>query len=97
MKDGDGNPFLLRGTNLGGYLIHERWMCLTDSPDMLYTVNALTEKYDRDSAFELLDIYQENFFQDEDFDNVASLGLNCLRLPMSYLDVFDLDFDLMRS
>nr|MCR5490668.1 glycoside hydrolase family 5 protein [Bacilli bacterium] len=47
--------------------------------------------------FELLDIYQENFFQDEDFDNVASLGLNCLRLPMSYLDVFDLDFDLMRS
>ncbi|MBP5091637.1 MAG: cellulase family glycosylhydrolase [Bacilli bacterium] len=97
LLDSEGNKFILRGTNLGSYFLHERWMALTDSPDMLYTVNALTKKFDRDAAFELLDIYQENFWTSEDFDAVQEMGLNCLRLPISYMDVFDLDFDLMRS
>ena len=97
LVDGAGEKILLRGTNLGGYLVHERWMCLTDSPDLLMTINTLTERFDRDSAFELLDIYQDYFWTDEDFDNVQALGLNCLRLPLSYADVFDCDFDLMRS
>ena len=97
LLDSEGNKFLLRGTNLGGYYLHERWMALTDSPDMLYTVNKLTERFDRDAAFELLDIYQTNFWTSEDFDAVQALGLNCLRFPISYMDVFDCDFDLMRS
>lgn len=97
LLDSEGNKFLLRGTNLGSYYLHERWMALTDSPDMLYTVNKLTERFDRDAAFELLDIYQTNFWTSEDFDAVQALGLNCLRLPISYMDVFDCDFDLMRS
>ena len=97
LLDGEGNKFLLRGTNLGSYYLHERWMALTDSPDMLYTVNKLTERFDRDAAFELLDIYQTNFWTSEDFDAVQALGLNCLRFPISYMDVFDCDFDLMRS
>jgi hypothetical protein len=97
LLDSEGNKFLLRGTNLGSYYLHERWMALTDSPDMLYTVNKLTERFDRDAAFELLDIYQTNFWTSEDFDAVQALGLNCLRFPISYMDVFDCDFDLMRS
>ena len=97
LLDSEGNKFLLRGTNLGSYYLHERWMALTDSPDMLYTVNKLTERFDRDAAFELLDIYQTNFWTSEDFDAVQALGLNCLRFPISYIDVFDCDFDLMRS
>ena len=97
LVDGEGNVIMLRGTNLGGYMLHESWMCLVDSPDLLYTVNTLTERFDRDAAFELLDIYQANFWTSEDFDNVQALGLNCLRLPVSYLDFYDLDFDLMRS
>lgn len=97
LLDSEGNKFLLRGTNLGSYYLHERWMALTDSPDMLYTVNKLSERFDRDAAFELLDIYQTNFWTSEDFDAVQALGLNCLRFPISYMDVFDCDFDLMRS
>ena len=97
LLDSEGNKFLLRGTNLGSYYLHERWMALTDSPDMLYTVNKLTERFDRDAAFELLDIYQTNFWTSEDFDAVQALGLNCLRFPISYMDVFDCDFELMRS
>ena len=97
LLDENGDKFLLRGTNLGSYYLHERWMALTDSPDMLYTVNALTKRFDRDAAFELLDIYQENYWTDEDFSAVEEIGLNCLRLPISYMDVFDLDFELMRS
>ena len=97
LLDSEGNKFLLRGTNLGSYYLHERWMALTDSPDMLYTVNKLTERFDRDAAFELLDIYQTNFWTSEVFDAVQALGLNCLRFPISYMDVFDCDFDLMRS
>ena len=93
----DGKEILLRGTNLGGVFIQERWMDLTDSPDLLYTVNTLNERFGRDEALELLDIFSENAFNSEDFANLKALGINCIRLPISYLDVYDCDYDLLRS
>lgn len=97
LLDGEGKQILLRGTNAGGMFVHERWMSLTDSPDNLYTINALTDRFDREDAYDLLDLYADNFWTDEDFKNVKDLGINCLRLPISYMDVFDCDFELLRS
>ena len=92
----DEKNILLRGTNVGGMFIPERWMCLTDCADLLQTINILTERFSRKEAFELLDIYQQNFWTEEDWSNVTELGINCLRLPISYADVYDTEFDLLR-
>ena len=95
--DHEGKEILLRGTNLGGVFIQERWMDLTDSPDLLMTMNTLTAKFGREDAFDLLETFSANALTKEDFKNLKDLGFNCLRLPISYMDVFDCDYDLLRS
>ena len=97
LYDGEDKPLLLRGTNAGGMFIQERWMCLTDAADQLSSINTLTKRFDREDAFDLFDVYQENYWQKEDFENLKALGVNCLRVPISYMDLFDCDYELLHS
>ncbi len=97
LYDGDGKPLLLQGTNIGGLFFQERWMSLTDGVDTLTTFNTLTTRFSKEDAWDLFDEYQDNFFTTEDFDNLQRLGINCIRLPISYMDVYDCDFQLLKK
>ena len=86
---GSGEIVTLRGTNVGGWQLMEAWMCPTNAPDQKTAIAVLTERFGREKAEELLKVYENAWWQEQDFDNVAELNFNVLRLPISYLNLLD--------
>lgn len=90
---GKGETVYLRGTNAGGYMIQETWMCPTSSStnvsDQTDIINTLTSKFGSQMAKTLIDTYEENYWTEADFDNCANLRINCLRLPVWYRNFVD--------
>jgi endoglucanase len=85
--DGNGNTVVLRGTNLGGWLVFEDWMCgISDesgNSDREAQVT-LESRFGLDQTKALMNVWQDNWLVSSDFDNIASLGFNLVRLPVSY-------------
>lgn len=84
-----GEAVLLRGVNLGGWLLQECWMCPVTGVDgewgNLDTIeafqnNGLTE----DQIQQLFDTYQDNWITEYDLDIIAGAGANCIRVPFWY-------------
>jgi endoglucanase len=82
--DPSGNTVILRGTNLGGWLVFEDWMCgITDQTgnnDREPQVT-LESRFGLPQTKALIDIWQNNWITSADFDNMKSLGFNLLRIP----------------
>lgn len=78
----------LRGTNLGGWLVQEDWMCPTDQKDYLSTFKTLYSRFGAEKAEELIDVYEDNWISDADFSNIAALGLNVVRIPFTYMNLY---------
>ncbi len=86
--DADGNAVVLRGTNFGGWLVQERWMCPTEQTDTLSTDMALYSRFGKERAEELISAYQDSWITEEDFKTVKELGLNVVRVPFTYMNVY---------
>lgn len=90
---GTGDVVQLKGTNVGGYLLQEFWMTPTKSTAKVYdeeTVYAvLTERFGKEQMLEIVDIYQDNYWTEADFDYCQELGINCIRLPFWYRNLVD--------
>ena len=86
---GKGDVVTLIGTNVGGWQVMEGWMCPTNSKDQITTIETLTNRFSKEVADELIKVYEDHWFKEEDFDNIASLNFNVLRLPISYLNLLD--------
>ena len=90
---GKGKVVNLRGTNAGGYLFQELWMTATKNTakirDETTIYQYLTEKFGKDKMYELIDVYQDAYWSEKDFDNCAELGMNCIRLPFWYRNLVD--------
>jgi glucan 1,3-beta-glucosidase len=74
----------LRGVNLGGWLVLEKWMV----PD-LYAGTEAEDEYSLCSALgnkakERLDRHRETFITADDFRWIKRCGLNAVRLPVGY-------------
>ena len=74
----------LRGVNLGGWLVLEKWMVPavyrgSDAPDEYGLCLALG-----DQAKARLDEHRETFITAEDFQWIKKCGLNAVRLPVGY-------------
>jgi hypothetical protein len=85
--DSSGNAVVLRGTNLGGWLVWEDWMCgITDNSGNAdrFPQDTLESRFGVDETYTLMKTWQDNWITSEDFDNVAALGFNVVRLPFSY-------------
>lgn len=96
MKDkGIGEPVSLRGTNIGSLFVQENWMTLTDASCQLDAMVTLTERFGKEQMYELFSIYEDNFWTEEDWDNCVELGINCIRLPITYMNVWDFDHKVM--
>ena len=57
--DADGNAVVLRGTNFGGWLVQEGWMCPTKQTDTLSTDMTLYSRFGKEKAEALIAAYQE--------------------------------------
>ncbi len=92
LLDGDGNPIGLYGTNLGGWLVQESWMCPTSASEEFAQIDIMLALYNRfgeEKAKELLNLYESNWITEQDFANIRDIGLNCVRIPFSYLNLMN--------
>lgn len=84
-----GEEVVLRGVNLGGWLINESWMTpVENSEDNITTLNILTERFGQDKAYELINTYQDNWITEYDLDYIAELGFNCVRVPFWFRNFY---------
>lgn len=86
--DGKGNEVLLRGVNLGGWLIQESWMCPVNGRDRqwanLDTLKLLESRFTEEQVQTILNTYQENWITEEDIRIISEKGCNAVRVPFWY-------------
>jgi|AGTN01.3.fsa_nt_gi Endoglucanase len=88
-----GEKLILRGVNAGGLFVTEDWMCPTSLEGNLSGGNGMFELYDAltlsiggEKTREAFDLYRDKWWTEEDFDNIANMGLNAIRLPFTWRD-----------
>lgn len=96
-RHGAGDKVTLKGTNAGGYLVTERWMCpfgfsTSDTVDHLSLTNKLVERFGAANTVDLWEKYRDYYWTDTDFDHCKEMGMNVIRLPFSYMNL-DSDYN----
>jgi endoglucanase len=80
-----GSIIQLRGLNLGGWFIMEKWMCPLDSgslPDTYSAITNLDRRFGVATEQALIQAYQTNWITTDDLNNIANAGYNCVRMPV---------------
>jgi hypothetical protein len=77
-------------------LTHPRpgqWWSVTETrltvSDEFHTRSRLADRFGPEQAQALLDVYRDHWFTDADFDRLAGIGFNCLRLPIDWQLIMD--------
>lgn len=85
-----GEEILLKGTNLGGWLLQEYWMCPVKGSDKVEqwsnseTLDVLTERFGEEKTQELINEFQDNWITEDDIQNIVKAGCNVIRVPFWY-------------
>ncbi|KIY68275.1 glycoside hydrolase family 5 protein [Cylindrobasidium torrendii FP15055 ss-10] len=79
----NGAPVVLRGAGLGGWMMMENF--ISGFPGCEYQIrDSLADVLGKERAEFFFDKFLENFFTDADAAFFQSLGLNCIRIAVSY-------------
>lgn len=81
----DGKPILLKGINLGNWLVPEGYMFKFDKATswrLIHTVVA--ELVGPDEAAKFRTKFHENYITQDDIKYIKSLGMNSIRLPFDF-------------
>ena len=81
----NGKPFILRGTNLGNWLVPEGYMFKfkdVNSPRMIN--EALGELIGQAAADSFWKVYTNNYITADDIHYLKSIGVNSIRVPFNY-------------
>ncbi len=86
LVDGSGHKLLLRGTNLGNWLVQEGYMFRLDKgPSSSREIETLAnELIGPTDAAEFWRKYRDGYITREDIDFIAGLGFNAIRVPFHY-------------
>lgn len=89
--DASGNEFVLRGVNLGGWLVSENWMCgITDTVnDGRSALKTLESRFTPIQVDELVNTWQDNWITAADLDSIKALGFNFVRVPFGWRNLQD--------
>ncbi len=99
-QNGAGDVVQLKGVNLGNYLLLESWMLgkgpefekhLDEPEGGKYFDDWTIREYLGAEAQNILNVYQDAYIQESDFDNILRMGFNYVRLPLYYRNICDLD------
>jgi len=85
--DSTGEPVVLKGCNIGNWLLLEMWMLTVDHeqfPDQYMFEMNLKDRFGESQRDRLMEVYRENWITPRDFDMINSFGLNVIRLPFNY-------------
>ena len=83
--DANGNVVQLRGVNLGGWFIMEKWMAPLDSgslPDTYSVIQELDSRFGVAEEQALITSYQQNWITTTDLQNIKNAGYNAVRVPV---------------
>ena len=91
LKDDNSNNVILRGINLGGWMLQEPYLFqFTGAADSQHEFKEkLVEFIGQENTDNFYNAWYENFITQGDIDSLASHGYNSIRLPMHY-DLFTL-------
>jgi endoglucanase len=81
----NGKPLLLKGINLGNWLVPEGYMFkfkTANSPRMIYTV--VNELIGEDEARKFWRTYRDIYISSEDIKFIKQSGFNSVRIPFNY-------------
>ncbi len=87
MCTSDGQAVVLKGCNLGNWLLIEPWMLgihdgsVVDQYDMITTLEG---RFGADKTEQLMDSYRENWVGRREFAIAKSFGFNLLRVPFDH-------------
>ncbi|RTQ48980.1 carbohydrate-binding protein [Hymenobacter gummosus] len=83
-----GQPVVLRGVNVGGWLLQESYILKTDTLDCQRRIQqGLLRTMPEKDVEEFYRQYRAGFVTKADIDFIAKQGFNCVRLPFHY-DLF---------
>ena len=80
-----GRPLLLRGINLGNWLMPEGYMFkfkAANSPRLIQVV--VNQLVGQDEARRFWKAYRDNYITDEDIKFIKQAGFNSVRVPFNY-------------
>jgi len=81
----DGKPFLIRGTNLGNWLVPEGYMFKFNSTSSGRLINeSFMELIGPDATKVFWKKYLENYITEADIHYLKSTGMNSIRVPFNY-------------
>ena len=98
--DADGEAVILKGCNLGNWLLLEMWMLdVGDIQDQYGFEKALSKRFGKDEKERLMEIYRANWITERDFPIIRRFGMNVVRVPFNYtlLEDPDTPFRLRRD
>jgi endoglucanase len=84
----------LRGVNLGGWLVQEKWMTPLDSGGLVDTYSVMKEldrRFGVATEQSLMKTYQDNWITTTDLDNIRAGGYNVVRVPVWWGNFYALD------
>ncbi|MBR2764685.1 MAG: cellulase family glycosylhydrolase [Blautia sp.] len=96
LYDGKGNKIRLQGVNLGNWFVPECYMSVTDVGDFetgVYTTERALEAMKQNPNLtpaqidELYHLYMRSYITEKDFEEIASVGLNMVRIPFTWHDL----------
>ncbi len=83
--DEAGQTVILRGVNLGNWLSLEAWMFGLDENvvrDQRTIIDIFESRFGAAEAERLLDLHRAGWMTQRDFDQIAALGFNAVRIPL---------------
>lgn len=100
--DAQGKAVVLRGVNLGGWLVEEPWMMpfqtrppdgspLPPIKDSASLRAVLEARFGAAGRARIQTAFRQAWLNEGDFDRIQEAGLNCVRLPFLASQVEDLD------
>nr|WP_229465978.1 cellulase family glycosylhydrolase [Pseudoduganella plicata] len=89
--DPAGRPVVLRGANLGNWLINEFWMMEQggDEDDQCTLEATFDRRFGHAERERLMRLFRDNWITTRDWDGMRRYGLNVVRLPFIYSVVED--------
>lgn len=87
-----GAEFIMRGVNLGGWLVTENWMCgiKDDSdPSGRSALQTLDKRFNQTEVKELVKVWQDHWITTSDLDKIKSMGFSFVRVPFWWRNLQD--------
>ena len=83
--DGQGQPVLLRGMGLGGWMLQEGYMLGIKKEGTQHSIKArIADLVGKEDTERFYTLWRQNHMTRADVDRLAASGFNSIRLPMHY-------------